>query len=195
MKQSEKEDVEAYLIQLKELHQMNVQELKNNQDLVKAYASNRHYDQNKCLQATKDILAEYRVHRQAFTSRNFIGPHGRKLMANHDDIIDKISEKLKEHCHRDVSHEDIDSYSGKVKSILASLDAICHIIKSASEDITGDRLILLEKQIDKLSELWRLHPLSVTTKMHILECHVLDYAKDLNRLGLLGEEPIERTHK
>ena len=37
--------------------------------------------------------------------------------------------------------------------------------------------------------------LSVTLKMHVLESHVLDFAKDLNTLGLLGEEPIERTHK
>ena len=195
LKESEKQEITSYLVQMKELNEMNLESLKVNQSLVKTHAEGRNYTDDMCLQSTKDILTSNRVNRQAFLSRCFIGPHGRKLMNNNNDIINDISGKLKEHCHRTVNHDDIDEYCGKVKDILISLDSICSITKSASEKIVGDRLTILQKQIDCLSQKWREMELSVTLKMHVLESHVLDFAKDLNILGLLGEEPIERTHK
>lgn len=56
-------------------------------------------------------------------------------------------------------------------------------------------LVILEKQIDRFSKLWRDLGLSVTPKVHIMECHLLPFLTKIHVLGLFSEEAIERTHK
>ena len=74
--------------------------------------------ENTCNRNTKDALDQYRTYRQVYMSRYFIGPHAIKLMMNSEEIINTITENLKNNFHREVEQYEIDSKCKSVKNIL-----------------------------------------------------------------------------
>ena len=58
LKETEKQEIQSYMMQMKELNDFNRENLKVNQALVKTHADQRNYADNMCLQSTKDILTK-----------------------------------------------------------------------------------------------------------------------------------------
>ena len=103
---------------------MTSEDKKKHTKLLEEFERNRTFFEDTCYQITKDVLASYRIYRQAYMSRCFIGPHTRKMMSNADDIMMKIAGRLKANCHADVSHAEIDKKCTSITSILKVLNSI-----------------------------------------------------------------------
>jgi len=177
----------------KKLKDMSAEEMKKEKKVIDEYESNRTFFEDTCHQSTKDVLASYRIYRQAYMSRCFIGPHARKMMMNAEDIMHKIECNLKENCHATVDHTEIKDKCDSIKRILLVLNSISSYTKRTAQ-LSDEDLRVLELKVRELSILWRKHGMSVTPKFHILECHIVDAMKKHRVLGLFSEEAIERTH-
>ena len=167
-----------------------------NEDTKKAldeYEKNRTFFENTCNRETKDVLTQYRIYRQAYMSRCFIGPHVMKLMKNSETIMHSIADNLKNNCHREVDQHDIESKYDSVKSILKVLNTISSYTKRTKQ-LNDEDLDVLRLKIKELGHLWRKHGLPVTPKFHIAECHFVQAMEKYRVLGLFSEEAIERTH-
>ena len=187
------EELENHNEQLKQISKSTMKELKERKVIVERYEKNRTFFENTIMSSTEDILAKWRIYRQAYMSRCFIGPHVEILMKNADEIMDEIKVVMIEHRHEDVNENDIIVHCERTKRILKALNVISSITKSTEEQSEEMIGIMLDR-IEDLSDLWREHGLSVTVKMHITECHLITFIKDIKVLGIFSEEAIERLH-
>ena len=188
-----KEELVKHIETSKKLKDMTSEDKKKHTKLLEEFERNRTFFEDTCHQSTKDVLASYRIYRQAYMSRCFIGPHARKMMLNADDIMMKIAGRLKANCHADVSHAEIDKKCTSITSILKVLNSISSYTKR-TKPLTDNDIDVLDLKVGELSTLWRQHGMNVTPKFHILECHIVDAMKKHRVLGLFSEEAIERTH-
>ena len=170
-----------------------MKELKERKVIVERYEKNRTFFENTIMSSTEDILAKWRIYRQAYMSRCFIGPHVEILMKNADEIMDEIKVIMIQHRHEDVNENDIKVHCDRTKKILKALNVISSITKSTEEQSEEMIGIMLDR-IEDLSDLWREHGLSVTVKLHITECHLISFIMDIKVLGIFSEEAIERLH-
>ena len=107
--------------------------------------------------------------------------------------MQKIEDNLKQNCHADVDHSEIEQKCASVKKILLVLHTISSYTKWTTT-LSSDDIKVLQQKVTELSILWRAQGLSVTPKFHIVECHIVDAIKKYRVLGLFSEEAIERTH-
>ena len=75
----------------KKLKDLSVEIMKTQKKALDEYEKNRTFFENTCNRKTKDVLAQYRIYRQAYISMCFIGSHVMKLMKNAEEIINKIT--------------------------------------------------------------------------------------------------------
>ena len=188
-----KDELVKHIETVKKVMDMPSEDKKKHAKVLEEFERNRTFFDDTCHQSTNDVLASFRIYRQAYMSQCFIGPHARKMMLNADDIMTTIACRLKSNCHANVSHAQIDKKYMHITSVLKVLNSISSYTKRTKPP-TDDDSDVLELKVGELSTLWRQHGMNVTPKFHILECRIFDAMTKHRVLGLFSEEAIERTH-
>ena len=129
----------------KSLKNMSVQEIKQHKKSIEEYDKKHTFFENSCHRTTKEVLATYRIYRQAYMSRCFIGPHVQKLMQNAEAIMLKIETNLKANCHPQVDHAEVHQKCVSVRDLLKVLNTVSSYTKRTTQSTDEDMDALVEK--------------------------------------------------
>ena len=142
-----------------------------------------------------DLLAEYSIHKEVYWNGQLVGPHLWRWFEHHEAIFDSFKIKAVE-----LGYEasGLDAIFDAAAPALVALAAIVPLMLAARL-LTDEELDILETNCAALGATWRLHfavanGAAHTPKVHLIERHVVAYARLHGTLGMLGEEAVEALH-
>jgi len=142
-----------------------------------------------------DLLAEYSIHKEVYWNGQLVGPHLWRWFEHHEAIFDSFKMKAVE-----LGYEasGLDAIFDAAAPALVALAAIVPLMLAARL-LTDEELDILETNCAALGATWRLHfavanGAAHTPKVHLIERHVVAYARLHGTLGMLGEEAVEALH-
>ena len=155
--------------------------------------------------AWEAVLAKYQIVYQQHFTMTLIGEHCHRFLVNHEEILEELRVILldginivvddvapKSADEKEALTDQIDGLIIAMKEIMSVLDLVVSIMREQRSH-TKEECDDFGKICRYLGMLWRTHGLSVTPKIHILECHVPAFMLKFGR-PLFGEDSIERLH-
>ncbi|XP_071955873.1 uncharacterized protein [Antedon mediterranea] len=142
-----------------------------------------------------DVLKSFRVNRQAYHGKSFVGNHIHKCCKpeNIKTLMTKICKTATELCPE--IEENVVSVTTKYGRLF-NLFGICHRQYNCASFFTEEMILKLESDIEDYVQFFRKHfQETEPPKMHILEEHVSDWIKRWKfGLGFHGEQGGESMH-
>ena len=128
--------------------------LKDTESELQSFEDNRLSIEANLLKLVAGRLAEYRIFRQAFHSRTFIGPHIKMMCRKADEIMGKIRGDLKAHCRDPLKNPPkIDKVCDAVTTLLKDFNKINSYTMQV-EMLSEEDLADLEKSLNDFSDCW-----------------------------------------
>jgi hypothetical protein len=150
------------------------------------------------------ILEEFNVVAQQSYSMQLIGAACQQMTRHHEEICERVLELLltaidnqeaaKGMPRDEPRREKVRTFMCQLEEIYATLDIVCcymtQMPKLKPEEITEYRA-----SAEYLGEIWRHYfQTNGPPKLHLLEVHSVDDMMRFHRLGIFGEDPVERLH-
>ena len=141
------------------------------------------------------LLGEYSIHKEVYWNGQLLGPHLWRFFEFHAAIFAAFKAKALELGY---AASDLDEILEKAAPALVALAALVPLMLAARL-LTDEELDIVETNCAALGKTWRLHfavanGAAHTPKVHIIERHVVAYARLHGTLGMLGEEAVEALH-
>jgi hypothetical protein len=149
-------------------------------------------------QAWEKILAKYKIVYQQYYVQTLIGEHIHRFCDNIDAIADESEVLLlgfAEGLPKETElREEIKVLTQQQRELFQLLDFLLHVMKSMERQ-SKETIDIFEKVALHYGKLYREYfGKGATPKVHELEEHVAKYLREFERLGPLGEDPIEKLH-
>jgi hypothetical protein len=154
--------------------------------------------------AWEEVLAKYQIVYQQHFTMTLIGEHCHRFLVNHEAILEELRVILLDGIEivvddvaprsadeKEALTEQIEGLIIAMREIMSALDLAVSIMREQRSH-TKEECDDFGKICRYVGMLWRMHGLSVTPKIHILECHVPAFMSKFGRL--FGEDSIERLH-
>ena len=170
--------------------------LKKAKDNVLTLRASRGWSPESIETAIEQILKAINVHAEAYHGGDFNGKSCRLLLDNTKSVMDQITVVVVERRRKESEESDAcvfdvmknyENLMGKLDAVLAQLTII-----NPSED----KIRELESMVNSFMKLWRDLGISVTTKAHLIEDHIVDQTRSLCGVGGdKAEHHIEKQHQ
>ena len=155
-----------------------------------AYRKGRKLAESSLYNRCEDVLKEHGIDRSRYHGGSFNGVNIIKIMQKHT-LVDELETILLESGRE--TEQKVKKLCADVKTSLRAWDSIFSDIhrSNPSEDFCDK----LQSDIDAAMAQWRVMGLSVTPKLHGLECHVVQQMRSFGGIVELLEYWVEQEHQ
>ena len=155
--------------------------------------------------AFEDILKGYDIYFQQHYTMTLVGEHCHRLAVHHEDILAATQDAMLEGLRTGLTNpnqsqakptgteDEIILMMENMRELMEVLDYISSVITRMTTASAKD-LERFPFACQYFGAIWRLYGMSPTPKLHMLEAHFPSYLLLYGRLGIFGEDPIERLH-
>jgi len=130
-----------------------------------------------------------------------IGPACKAYMQNSEEIYNEIEDYMMQ---RVENHKMDPEHAQQVcfrlciyKACLQNFDGLFSVLRSRSTTFGSveQRVNKVKKFLDAALKCWRRLKMTITPKLHLLEDHITDFVRDLDRIEDYHEEFVEQIHQ
>jgi hypothetical protein len=148
------------------------------------------------------MLEHYNIVFQQHYTMTLVGEHIHRMLHNHSAILRDTREMMvRRAALLDISAEKQSALCEDIRVLMEHMEELMDSFDFLVS-LMGTQTILDDKAIDRFGEVARYFgqiyraylDKDGTPKVHLLETHVVDYLRRYKRLGLFGEDMIEREH-
>ena len=147
--------------------------------------------------AVEDVFIANGVNKAVYFGGELQGKAIRRMMESRAIIIDSLKELILELPDEQklIKEARVFAVLDVYERLLGHLDGLFSICRVKRFHLTDEQIELAGKHCIQILALWRALGLSVTTKLHIIEDHLMDYLIAMEGFGDLTEDEGEHAHQ